>query len=208
MAKILCFGDSNTWGTTPNTQSRYDDNERWTALLKTALADIHDVIESGQPNRTLVNNPPFSGSKTGIQYLKPLLELHSPDLIIIMLGTNDLKNKFTLSPEKISQAAFDLIEQIQLFKNEEKPAAKVLLLCPPPIYEVGNYKSIYKNAHEKSTALSKHYLEISKQLNCDFFDVGSVVQTCKKEGIHWPIEQHENLAKALIPIIQKIFPDI
>lgn len=206
MAKILCFGDSNTWGTTPNTQSRYDDNERWTALLKTVLTDLHTVIESGQPNRTLVNNPPFSGSKTGIQYLNPLLELHSPDLVITMLGTNDLKNKFALSAQQIAQGAFDLIRKIQLSKSKNQPTTKALLLCPPAIYEVGSYASIYKNGHEKSIALAKYYLEVSQKLNCDFFDVGSVVQTCKKEGVHWQVEQHKILAEALVPIIQKILP--
>jgi lysophospholipase L1-like esterase len=204
MAKILCFGDSNTWGTTPNTQSRYDDNERWTALLKTALINLHQVFESGQPNRTLIKNPPFFGSKSGIQYLKPLLELHSPDLIIIMLGTNDLKNKFALSPQNIALGAFDLIKQIQFFNKESLHSSKVLLLCPPPIYEVGCYTSIYKNGHEKSKLLTKHYLAISKQLKCDFFDVGTLVRTCDKEGIHWQVAQHHKLAKALIPIIQKI----
>ncbi|PAJ72080.1 G-D-S-L family lipolytic protein [Pseudoalteromonas sp. NBT06-2] len=204
MAKVLCFGDSNTWGATPNTQSRYDDNERWTALLTTALADIHEVIESGQPNRTIVNNPPFSGAKTGPQYLVPLLELHSPNLVIIMLGTNDLKNKFSLTPEQISQAAYTLIKQIQNFKNTTNTSPKVLLLCPPPIYEVGCYSNIYKNGHEKSKVLSKYYLEICKQLNCHFFDVATVVTACKEEGIHWPVKQHQNLAEALIPIIKKI----
>lgn len=204
MAKILCFGDSNTWGTTPNSQPRYNENERWTALLKTALADHHKVIESGQPNRTLVSNPPYSGFKTGIQYLKPLLKLHAPDLVIIMLGTNDLKNKFALSPQQISQGAFNLIEQIQFFRNENKSTPKVLLLCPPTIFEVGSYTSIYKNGHEKSKALAQHYLAVSQKLNCDFFDVSEVVQTCNKEGIHWQVAQHQKLAKALIPIIQKI----
>ena len=206
MAKILCFGDSNTWGTTPYSQPRYNENERWTALLQTALIDSHEIIEAGQANRTLINNPPFSGSKSGIQYLQPLLALHSPDLIIIMLGTNDLKYKFDLLPQHIALGASNLIEQVHLFNKENQTDAKVLLLCPPPIYEVGSYTKIYKSGHKKSKALAQAYLAVSQKLNCEFYDVGEVVQACKKEGVHWPVKQHKKLTIALIPIIHKVLP--
>lgn len=68
---ILCFGDSNTWGLNPITGKRFDENTRWTSLLAKNLGCDFTVIEAGQPNRTLVYNPPFDGVLSGVSYLKP-----------------------------------------------------------------------------------------------------------------------------------------
>ncbi len=74
MPRVLCFGDSNTWGTVPGESRRYDENERWPALLKTALVTEAEVIEEGQQGRTLVHNNPFQGEKSGQRYLRDRLE--------------------------------------------------------------------------------------------------------------------------------------
>jgi len=89
MASILCFGDSNTWGTSPS-GNRYNEAERWTALLANNFAGQHTIIEAGQPNRTLVHNAPFSSDepgkqlkkKSGIRYINPYLIEYQPDVVL------------------------------------------------------------------------------------------------------------------------------
>ena len=213
MANILCFGDSNTWGTIPYAKpqlssakkSRYNSNERWTGLLQHALKKEHQIIEEGQPSRTLVHNPPFDGEKSGIRYLKSCLAQYSPQLLIIMLGTNDLKDKFSLSAQEISHAVSTLITQaVNYSQSLTGISTQVLLLCPPTIYEAGHYANMYAGGAEKSKQLATHYQQCADELGCHFFDVGSVVTSCKEEGIHWQVEQHQRLANALIPIIKSL----
>jgi len=112
---ILCFGDSNTFGTSPVDGKRLPAHERWPGILAGLLGTGHLVIEAGQPNRTLVNDPPFSGDKSGIKYLKPYLEKYSLDVIIIKLGTNDLKARFDLTAEKIAQGLKKLTVRSRAF---------------------------------------------------------------------------------------------
>ncbi|NQZ32677.1 MAG: SGNH/GDSL hydrolase family protein [Oceanospirillaceae bacterium] len=206
MPTIVCFGDSNTWGSVPNKLRRYNISERWPALLRAALPHDFEVIEEGQPGRTTVHDDPFEGEKNGLRYLKPCLESHVPDLVLIMLGTNDLKHRFGLSAYDIAQGAAKLAQEVLVFNSmAKKSPPKVLLIAPPPVYEVGFFADMFEDAALKSQQLAKHYAQFSKALGCSFFDAGSVVSSCKREGIHWPVEQHKLLANALTPIVENMF---
>ena len=90
--RILCYGDSNTWGYIPGSDhKRYSKQERWTGILSEMLGDSYEVIEEGLNSRTLISNDTRSGKegRNGFDYLLPCLDSHDPiDLVIIMLGTN------------------------------------------------------------------------------------------------------------------------
>jgi len=209
MAKILCFGDSNTWGTRPE-GGRYDETQRWSSLLGGYLnaAEVSvSIIEAGQPNRTLVHNAPFDGNKSGVSYLKPLLKQHQPDVLILLLGTNDLKAKFDLSAREIALAAAQLIEQVQAFTHDpviEKTSITLLLVSPPVIREVGAYKQIYKAGSAKSKSLAFEYAKQAERLECHFFDANEVVTSSELDGIHWEGDEHKKLAKGLSSILSEM----
>ena len=88
--RILCFGDSNTYGYDPK-GGRYDEDTRWTMRLQTQLGPEYTVIEEGFNGRTCVYDDPIEGGyKSGAAYLPPCLMSHAPlDVVILMLGTND-----------------------------------------------------------------------------------------------------------------------
>lgn len=202
MKTILCFGDSNTWGYIPATNLRYNHRERWPALLRSLLPDDWQLIEEGQPGRTTVFDDPFEGGKNGLKYLRPCLESHHPDLVVIMLGTNDLKHRFGLSAADISRGAARLVEDVRGFNRlpENKPPM-VLLVAPPPVKEVGPAADMFIGAEEKSGALATHYALRAAELGCAFFDAGTVVKSCPVEGIHWQVEEHGKMAIAIAPTI-------
>ena len=98
MKTILCYGDSNTWGYNPSMGGRYARDERWPGVLRKELGEGYLVIEEGLNGRTTVWDDPIEGYKNGKTYLVPCLETHKPlDLVIILLGTNDLKMRFSVS---------------------------------------------------------------------------------------------------------------
>ncbi|HEY9054956.1 MAG TPA: GDSL-type esterase/lipase family protein, partial [Rectinemataceae bacterium] len=114
MKTVLCFGDSNTWGYDPRTTERYSPEHRWPEVLKATLQELHpgqfEVIAEGQNGRTTVWDDPL-GFKRGSDYLLPCLESHKPvDLLVIMLGTNDLKHRFGLSAYDVAKGLGRLVE--------------------------------------------------------------------------------------------------
>ncbi len=197
---ILCFGDSNTYGISPVDGKRLPAHERWPGILAELLGSEHLVIEAGQPNRTLVNNPPFSGDKSGVKYLKPYLEAQPLDVIIIALGTNDLKARFALSAIDISKALEELILAIKAFYHGNAQP-KVIILSPPKVHEVGSYKSIYAGAGIKAEQLSIEFKAVSERQACVFIDGFSLLAACESEGVHWPSEEHKRFAKQLLPFV-------
>jgi lysophospholipase L1-like esterase len=196
---ILCFGDSNTFGVSPIDGSRFSESERWPTLLKQQLGIGFEVIEAGQPNRTLVNNPPFSGDKSGVKYLKPYLEAQPLDVIIIQLGTNDLKARFALSAIEIGKALEELALAIKAF-YQCKTLPKIIIVSPPRVHEVGSYKSIYAGASKKAEQLSIEYKAVSDRQECVFIDGFTLIDACESEGVHWPFKEHKRFAKQLLPL--------
>ena len=199
---ILCFGDSNTYGISPVDGKRLADNERWPSLLGIKLGAGYQVIEAGQPNRTLVNAPPFNGDKSGIKYLKPYLEKYSLDVIIIQLGTNDLKRRFALSANDIVNALDTLIVEIENhYFQRDMP--KIVVLSPPAVFEVGTYQAIYAGAAKKVKQLAIDYKLVAEHHDCGFINVFDFATPCQKEGIHLSLESHKSIAQHLQCLIVK-----
>lgn len=207
MKTILCFGDSNTWGYSPTLTRRYNATERWTMLLQTQLAPQYRIIEEGLNSRTTVFEDPFEPGKKGLDYLQPCIESHHPDLVIIMLGTNDVKSRFNVTASDISKGAARLVELVQNFKHgfmEKSP--EVLLIAPPLVLELDNGKEGWDGAQAKSEQFAYYYELRAKELGCHFLDAATLIRACAVEGIHWPADQHQTLATALSELIPTLLP--
>ncbi len=95
---ILCYGDSNTYGYVPETGMRYPRDIRYPGRLQNLFGEEYTVIEEGCNGRTTIHDDPIDGWKNGLDYLKPCLNSHKPiDIVILMLGSNDLKITFHLT---------------------------------------------------------------------------------------------------------------
>ena len=210
--RILCYGDSNTWGyISGSDHQRYGNSERWTKVLANLLGDKFEVIEEGLNSRTLISNDPRPGKegKNGYKYLIPCLDTHDPiDLVILMLGTNELKYTYNKTPEEIG----NLLEQyfvktILNRKSQIKDSYPKLLIIAPPIVSeetgYGRKENKYLGASEKSKKLNDIYKNIAEKYNCYFLsndglDVGI-------DGVHLTKESHKMLANSLFKIVKKIY---
>ncbi|NCN05749.1 MAG: SGNH/GDSL hydrolase family protein [Spirochaetales bacterium] len=192
---ILCFGDSNTWGASPSESGvRYPRDVRWPGQLQKILGDAYYVIEEGQPGRTTVWDDPIEQHKNGAKVLPSLLESHRPlDLVIILLGTNDLKARFSLTPEDIALGARRLVMMVT-----ECP---VLLVCPPPTDSHAHKWQPMTGAYEKSLGLGEKFAKVAAEVGCDFLDAGSLPRNPTPDGFHWDTDFHVELARAIKKII-------
>ena len=109
--RILCFGDSNTWGYIPNTDhQRFDENSRYPKVLQKLLGEDYEIIEEGLNSRTLKSEDlrPGKDNKNGSKHLIPCLEAHDPiDLIILMIGINELKHSYQKTAYEAAQVFED-----------------------------------------------------------------------------------------------------
>lgn len=206
MKRILCYGDSNTWGYDPVIQDRFDKNERWTGQLSRALGDSYDVIEEGLNGRTTVWDDPIEGYKNGHEYLIPCLESHKPlDLVLIFLGLNDLKKRFSLSAYDIAKGAGVLVQVVQKSNTGIGDAApKVLLIVPPPVGKLTVFAEMFEGADPKSRKFAEHYRRVASELACPLFDASTVIVSSDLDGIHFERSEHAKLGQALAPKVREI----
>lgn len=197
--QILCYGDSNTWGHIPLTGERYARHVRWPGVMRERLGPGFHVVEEGQCGRTTVWDDPLEGgTRNGLSYLPACLESHRPlDLVILMLGTNDLKARFSLTALNIALGAERLIGTIR--KSEcgvggQAPA--ILLAAPPPVQLHDDLAEMFAGAREKSLVLAQRYAELAERTGCAFIDVGRIIAVDPADGLHYSAETHRRLGEA------------
>lgn len=208
--RILCYGDSNTWGYNGKDESRFDENTRWTGILQSLLGDSYTVIEEGHNGRTTVWDDPVENRLSGLTYLWPCMESQAPfDLIMIMLGTNDTKTYFNSEAVSIARGAGRLVEMAQQSRfGKEKHAPKVLLVSPIRLAEDNAAPMLFgKQGTRKSEDFSECFREIAERLGCYFFDAAVVAGPGKADGIHMDEENHKKLAHALHEQVLEILSD-
>ncbi len=207
MKTILCYGDSNTWGWNPALKRRYERDERWAGVLRTELGETYTVIEEGLNGRTTVLSDPIEGyHKNGRDYLLPCLETHAPlDLVIIMLGTNDLKKRFSLPASDIARGAGRLVKIVQQCEaGPDGKAPLVLLLAPPPVAKLTDFAEMFEGSEEKSQKLGMYYRQTAQELGCELLDTSEVIVSSEVDGIHFDLDEHRKLGKAVASRVRKI----
>ena len=207
MKTVLCYGDSNTWGSDPETGERFPEDVRWPGVLAWNLGDGYRVIEEGLPGRTTVWDDPIEGDyKNGRTYLTPCLESHRPiDLITLMLGTNDLKWRFGTSASDIAQAASSLAEiMLRSGCGPEGGAPVVVLISPPAVAKLTDMAQMFDGAEEKSGQFPEHYRRFAEKIGCEFMDASEVIVSSDVDGIHLDASEHRKLGEVVAECIRQI----
>jgi len=199
MKTILCYGDSNTWGYNAADAGRFPPDVRWPGVLRQALGEGFTVIEEGLNGRTTVWDDPIEGYKNGKEYLIPCIETHKPlDLVIIALGINDLKKRFSLSAFDIAAGAGVLVDIVR--KSETGPngaAPQVLLISPPAVGKLTDFAEMFEGAEEKSRRLASHFERVAAERGVPWLNGAATVTTTDLDGIHLEPEEHRKLGEAV-----------
>jgi lysophospholipase L1-like esterase len=205
--RILCYGDSNTWGYDPVTKDRFDAETRWTRVLGSALGRDYEIIEEGLNGRTTVWDDPLEGYKNGREYLVPCLETHRPlDLVIILLGINDLKKRFSVSAGDIAQGAGVLVSLVQGSQTGQGGRAPlVLLLAPPPTTTLTEFAESFEDAENKSRKFAMHYRRMAQELGCAYLDLATVIVSSPLDGVHFEAGEHRKLGEAVAVKVKELF---
>ena len=211
MPVLLCFGDSNTHGTPPIADraapyARHDAATRWTRVLA-GLLPAWEVVEEGLPGRTAQFADPVMGAHMdGRDALKVALQSHGPlDAMTLMLGTNDVKARFGATPEKVAAGIAGLLDIALSPEMQERHGGfRVLLLCPPPVLEVGPFAGEFLGSRQVSLALPPLYRRLAEARGCGFLDAGGVIEVSPVDGLHYDATAHRRLAGAVAEAVRAL----
>lgn len=200
MKQMLIFGDSNVWGYIPGTfnpnsksYQRYSQEQRWPALLQKNLAPEWRVIEEGLPGRTIMAEDPEQPELNGLTALRACLEKNKLDLVVVMLGLNDLQAKYQLSAVKIAEQMQEFLEFIP---------SQVLLIAPPLLHWQKlslEWRSFYQTSVDKEAQqLTRLYAQLAHQKNYLFCDASLINCHENSDGLHLNAAGHSQLTKLIL----------
>ena len=198
MKKVLCFGDSNTYGFVPGKCTRYDKNTRWTGVLQALCGSDFSIIEGGCNNRTAFVDNPAGAEQTGYKILPEYFTKDYFDIVVLAIGINDLQLFFRPTLEEFEQGMEKLIK----ITKDLSPNAKIILVCPSKLDLAGIKSGVFsfqfdEISVEKSGKLSPIYKSLAEKYKCHFIDLNNIVDVSPLDGLHFSAESHKKIAENL-----------
>ncbi|MCM1233618.1 MAG: SGNH/GDSL hydrolase family protein [Ruminococcus flavefaciens] len=210
---IICFGDSNTHGYDSSTGGRFNSEERYPCLLSKNLGKEYVIREEGLSGRTTVFDDPLFEGLNGLTAIAPILLTHEPvSLLTIMLGTNDVKERFCVNAENIAKGMERLVKKAISVTDvwlNQKP--NILIIAPPAIEK--GYENTFvagemgRGCAEKSKELAYYYKRTASLIGCHFLDAGEIsgIRMHPNDYMHLDAASHRLLAQKLAEIIPTLF---
>lgn len=209
MQQILVYADSLSWGIVPDTRERLAFPARWPGVLEAELSRAGDpvrVIEDCLNGRRTVWDDPYKPGRNGLEGLEQRIEIHSPlALVVLLLGTNDFQVMHANDAWQSAQGIAVLVRAIRRAPIEPgMPVPPILIVAPPPIQTPkGAIAAKFRGGDAKCVGLAAAYAGVARELDCDFFDAGSVTTSSRVDGVHLDADQHEVLGRALSAPVRK-----
>ncbi len=212
MKTILCYGDSLTYGANPIAGApRHAYEDRWPGALEAALAGKVRVIAEGLGGRTTIHDDWIADAdRNGARILPTLLTSHAPfDLLIVMLGTNDLKPFLGRTVHEAARGAGRLIEITRgHFAQKGEAQPQILLMAPPPLVPTQNTDMLEHFGGPALIAESQRfaatYERQARERGVHFFDAGSVAAADPADGVHLDAQNTRAIGVALAPLVTSI----
>lgn len=210
---IVCYGDSNTWGYTPGTGARFDENTRWTGRMQTLLGEDFRVVECGMNARTTSFDDPFRdylNGRHGLVY--SLMESKPVDLLIISLGTNDLKYGNVFRSSKGLDALLDVAVHANTYIPGSSPiyrdTPRILVISPIALHEALEVKfplHEMTGSLKDSQAFAPLYRDVCKKYGVHFLNAADYAQASPVDCVHMEASSHNMLANAVAEMVRSIF---
>lgn len=207
MKNILCFGDSITYCFNPLDWTRYQYEDRWTTILEKELGEGYKVIVEGLDGRTTCWDLPYLPNRSGKDALPMIIESHAPlDLVIIMLGTNDMIKILNKTAENAAWGMFTLILAIRTsISGIGLPSPKILVICPPVLGKLSDFMAMsYSGREAESKRLAITYKILCDTVQCSFIDSNNFLSTSDPDGVHISQQSNKILGEKVAEVVKNI----
>lgn len=207
MKTVLCYGDSLTWGYDADGPARHAFEDRWPSVLGAALGGGVGVIAEGLNGRTTVfDDHAGSADRNGARLLPVMLTTHSPlDLVILFLGTNDMKPWLGGAAVAAQRGMKRLIEIVRTHAYPVGAGApEILVVAPPGFTETGDpdFAASFGSRIAESRMLASFYADLADDMGCGFFDANSVARASPVDGIHLDAAATRAIGRGLEPAVR------
>ena len=202
---LVCFGDSNTYGTPPMPErdvwGRFGPDTRWPGVMAAHRGSGWQVVEEALPGRPTGHDDPIEGrDRNGLTALPIVLGSNRPiDLVVVKLGTNDLKARFAVTPEDIADSVGVLVTAIRGSVAGPAGAPAVLVVVPAPILEAG-----FRGGAEKSQAFGTCYAAMGRRFGVPLVDAGTLIASDPLDGVHLTEAAHATLGHAVAEAVRRL----
>lgn len=209
MIRILCFGDSNTYGYKPDKSGRFDENVRWTGIIQERLGEGYRVIEEGLCGRTTIFDDELRIGRRGVDLVGTLVETHNPiDIFIVMLGTNDCKARYKATAGIIAKGVEQVVEQAKLKASK---TMKILVISPITlgrgVGEDGYDVEFDEKSELVSYKLAEKYQKMALDNNYYFLDASEYAEPSVEDREHLDETGHARLADAIYNKLSEILEE-
>lgn len=172
--KIICFGDSNTYGYDPRSWlgDRYDAQHRWVDIL--AESTGWDIYNSGENGREIPSYVPTIPKDI--------------DYFIVMLGTNDLLQ---------GRSAEETAERMKRWIQDLPLPKKNVFLIAPPLFIRGAWVDD-QSLIQASQMYAQYCQQIAQQLGLRFANAGEWGISIAFDGVHFTEQGHHMFAAKLM----------
>lgn len=207
MSRLLVFGDSLTWGFDAAGGGRFPVDETWPAVMAQHLDPTVHVIVEALNGRTTAVDSPYAPARSGASMLGPLLESHLPlDLVMIMLGTNDLQIPLGGSARAAAAGMWTLVDIVLASRcGPGGTAPNVVVIAPPPLTDPHGFMGVFLAGREpESQLLAGFYATVAHQAGVTFFDAGQVVRPAPADGVHLDLAGNAALGAALVDVVRPL----
>ena len=208
--RIVCYGDSNTWGYHAAAGKRYDDDERWTQRLGALLGEGYMVVEEGISGRTTVFDDPLFPALNGYHHFPAIAGAHCPmDLLVLMLGTNDCKERFSANAQNITDGLKRLVlaaKQMDIWYDTSRILVVAPIVIDTRVYDVPRIgQEMGARCAEKSKDLPPLMKKMAEENGCYYLDCNNYVHPGEADWMHFSADSNEPFAHAMAEKIREIF---
>ena len=215
--RVLCFGDSNTWGLTPGTAERHPEDVRWTGVCQKLLGDDYIILEDGISGRTTVLDDPFYpdylNGRKGLNYA--LMAQFPLDLVVLMLGTNDLKyTNAAMAAKGASELVRRIMNANSIFACSTpvmRNGPRVLLVSPIEVHEQMAERQLFcfpAISREESLKFPVLYKQVADLRGCHYLNAADYAEPSTVDCVHMTSESHARLGAAIADKVREILKDL
>lgn len=205
MPSVFVYGDSNSYGAPPMTErgvgGRMPAPQRWPSVMAAALGPAWQLTVEALPGRTTVHDDPVDGAhRNGLTVLPAVLHSHGPqEMVIIMLGTNDLKMRFNVPAIDIALS----VGRLAAVTLASGVARDVMIVCPPVVREVGCLAGMFEGAEARGAGLFVYMMQEATRLGVGFVDAGAHIAVDPLDGVHLSPESHAVLGGVVAEAVRE-----
>lgn len=201
MYRILCFGDSNTWGYNPVNGLRLSPSERWPGVLQQRLGQGFQIFEDGRNGRRIFETGDELNSS---EELVSSLNINDPlDVVIIFLGINDLLFENETNNKKPIDGTRMMIEKVKnVYRDTHGVVPEIILISAVPINELQVKELLYEQEAEKILRFGNGLRQLAEEEGCGFIDSGRIIRTSEEDGVHIEALEHQKLGSFIAEYIR------